>query len=98
MTEDIATIARGLTKAQREDITSNWIAACDCDWGCITTEPADFFDRLEMSGFAKLVPVDDDALEDAFAHERGIEPGGMMWRLTPLGLAVRAYLMENPHD
>lgn len=93
--DDIETIARGLTKAQREDLTSNWDAACDGDWALVTTEASDFFESQEAAGFADLVPVDDDALEDAFAAERGIEKGGSMWRLTPLGLRVRAYLEEQ---
>ena len=88
-------IARGLTKAQREDLTGNWDAACDCDWADITTDPCDFFERQEAMGFAQCVPVTEDDIDGDFAWERGIEIGGSMWELTTLGLAVRAILMEQ---
>lgn len=47
-----------------------------------------FADRMEAAGFIELVPVAKDALEDAFAAERGIEKGGMMYRLTDAGRAA----------
>jgi sulfur relay (sulfurtransferase) DsrC/TusE family protein len=47
-----------------------------------------FADKMEAEGLIELVDVDDDALDDAFAAERGIEKGGMMWRLTAYGRAV----------
>lgn len=43
---------------------------------------------MEAAGYIELVPVDDDALDSAFAAERGIEPGGMMWQLTDAGRAA----------
>jgi hypothetical protein len=91
-------IAAGLSEAQMEDLTCNWDAACDCDWQCVTTDTADFWERQEEAGFAELVPVDEDALQDSFASERGIQLGGMMYRLTPLGLEVRTILERQSHD
>lgn len=70
-----------LTEAKK-DLRANWASFCDADY---FDGAADFSDRMEAAGLAELIPVDDDALEDAFAHERGIEPGGMMWRLTDAG-------------
>lgn len=45
---------------------------------------------MEAAGYIELVPVDDDALDSAFAAERGIEPGGMMWQLTDAARAAIA--------
>lgn len=47
-----------------------------------------FEERMEAAGFIELVPVTQEALEDAFAYERGIRNGGTMWQLTPLGRAI----------
>lgn len=93
--EDIAAIATGLTVAKElhEDLTVNWDAFCDAD---PLPHPREYFpDSLDAAGYAELVPVDDDALDDPFAAERGIEPGGMMWRLRPIGLALRAHLNKT---
>ena len=92
MTQSAHQIAAGLSETQRHDLMRGWDAACDADWQLLLSDPADFFERQEVLGFAELVPVDEEALEDAFAWERGIEPGGSMWSLTPLGLEVRAIL------
>lgn len=40
---------------------------------------------MEKAGYAELVPVTPEALDDPFAAERGIEPGGVMWELTVTG-------------
>jgi hypothetical protein len=65
-----------------EDLRENWHNFCDCDY---FVGAADFPERMEAAGLIELVPVDDDALEDPFADERGILPGGMMWKLTEAG-------------
>ena len=93
--QDIDRIVAGLTKAQREHLTTNWDAACDCDWGDVTTETSNFFERQEAAGFAQCVHVTEDDVDGDFAWERGIEIGGRMWELTPLGLAVRTALTEG---
>ena len=68
-----------------DDLRKHWGAFCDAD----PFDGSDTFpDRMEAAGFVELVPVDDDALEDAFASERGIERGGMMWSLTESGRAA----------
>lgn len=64
------------------DLCANWGRFCDAD----PFEGADTFaDRMEAAGLIELVPVDDEALEQSFAAERGIEPGGTMWVLTDIG-------------
>jgi hypothetical protein len=69
------------------DLRLNWNAFCDCDHfdGRET-----FTDRMEAAGLIELAPVDDEALEDAFAQERGIVRGGYMWRLSTAGRAAMA--------
>ena len=88
-------IARGLTDAKSlaEDHTDNWTAFCDAD--PLPHRRENFPECLEHAGYAEFVSVDADALEDPFASERGIEQDGMMWRLTPLGLAVRKIIQEQ---
>jgi hypothetical protein len=68
-----------------EDLRAHWNAACDADWfeGC-----HDFMERMEAAGFCDLFPVEPEHLDDPFAAERGIEPGGMIWVLTEKGLDV----------
>ncbi len=92
-------IVRKLTKAQhlREDLLDNWDALCSGDPPPHPRDDPGFPESLEEQGFVELVPVDGDALEHPFASEIGLEPGGMMWRLTSLGLEVRR-LLENTHD
>lgn len=73
-----------LTEAQR-DLREHWSDFCDAD----PFEGYDTFtERMEAAGLIDLVEVDDEALEDPFAAERGIYPGGMMWGLTPAGRAA----------
>lgn len=71
-------------------LREHWASFCDADPfpGSYT-----FADRMEAAGFIELVPVTKEALEDAFATERGIEKGGMMYRLTDAG---RAALSATP--
>ena len=69
------------------ELEAYWDAFCDCD-----PSPDDFADRMEAAGLIFLDGVTDDDLDDAFASERGIEPGGLIWRLTPAG---RAALSQN---
>lgn len=69
-------------------LRQNFASFCDADPfpGCDT-----FADAMEAAGYIELVPVTKEALEEAFAAERGIEPGGMMYRLTDAGrLALSA--------
>lgn len=92
---DLSTMAAGLSEAQElcEDLTSNWDAFCDAD--PLPHRRENYPEDLERLGYAELVPVDADALDSSFAWERGIVPGGSMWQLTPLGLALRAHLQEH---
>lgn len=95
--DEMIALAAGLSDQQRRDLTSNWDAFCDADPLELMEDVDGFPDRLEALGYAECVPVDADALEDAFAEERGIYPGGMMWQLTPLGIEVRA-LAQSQDD
>lgn len=76
-----------------------WDDYTEADW-LLVKDPTSFLEQCEDVGLAECVPVDDDALNDSFAYERGIEPGGMMWRLTAPGqqryAACRAALNEQP--
>jgi hypothetical protein len=63
-----------------QKLAALWGAFCDAD----PTHP-NFIDDMEQAGLAELVPVDDEALEDSFAAERGIHRGGLMWQLTDAG-------------
>lgn len=65
-----------------EDLRSHWNDFCDCDYfDGVDTFP----ERMEAAGLIKLVLVTREALEDAFALERGIVSGGQMWQLTDGG-------------
>lgn len=64
-----------------------WASFCDADYGDMGMDCDEFISAAESGGLIELVPVDDDALEDAFAEERGIIPGGMMRQLTDKGRA-----------
>lgn len=100
MSMDVAEIAGRLTKAQRDDLTINWDRFCDADRADIRTQDADYPSELEAAGFVILDEVSADDLETPFAWELGIEPGGSVYRLTSLGLAVRANLLNQDtyHD
>ncbi len=55
---------------------------CDCD----PFEGADTFqERMEARGYIKMRRATRADLEDPFAYERGIEPGGNVWDLTAKG-------------
>ncbi|WP_294138298.1 hypothetical protein [Sphingomonas sp.] len=92
---DPAEITAGLTKAQRDDLTSNWDAFCDGDRGDVRSDDPQYPWALEEAGFVSWDSVEADDLDDPFAWERGIEPGGTIYRLTPLGLSVRASLHDT---
>jgi len=86
MTETSAReIAAGLSEAQKADLTTNWDAACDCDWSDVTTDPSSFFERQEEAGFAQCVPVTEDDIDGDFAWERGIEIGGSGYHTSDKG-------------
>lgn len=69
----------------REDLRKHWGAFCDAD----PFDGADTFtERMEARGFIQLRPVRKADLEQSFAAERGIEPGGSLWELTKAGHAV----------
>lgn len=68
-------------------LRQHWSSFCDADPFPGSDK---FADRMEAAGFIELVPVTKAALQDAFAAERGIERGGMMYRLTDAGRAVLA--------
>ncbi|MER9217929.1 hypothetical protein NKI48_03190 [Mesorhizobium sp. M0644] len=75
-----------LTAAQK--LRACWHDFCDAD-----PVPPEFAEDMERAGYAELVSVDADALDDPFAYERGIIPGGSMWQLTEAG---RAALQQEP--
>ncbi len=95
MQNDVATIARGLTKAQRLALTSDWDHFCQCDWQEMSCDVDGFEEALEAAGFVEFDAVSDDDLQQPFADELGIEAGGSVWRLTKLGAAVRAHLLTE---
>jgi hypothetical protein len=78
MTDETADAAH----RDREDLRKHWHDFCDAD----PFEGGDTFaERMEARGFIRLRPVKKADLEQAFAAERGIEPGGMLWELTKIG-------------
>lgn len=68
-----------------EELRAHWDDFCDCD--CFPTYDG-FVERMEVAGLVEWRRVDDDDLEQSFADEKGIEPGGMIYDLTAKGLAV----------
>jgi hypothetical protein len=64
-----------------EEVAAHWNAFCDSEPGV----PDGFDDRMEAAGLAELRAVTAEDLEQAFAAERGIERGGMIWCLTAEG-------------
>ena len=83
----------------RDQFAAMWDDFTEADWQLVK-DPTMFLEQCEIAGLAECVPVDDEALEERFAAERGIEPGGMMWRLTVAGharyAASRAALASKP--
>lgn len=73
-----------------EALRGYWSAACDCDPvdHDAREEGGDLFDAWEAAGLIRLRAVTKDDLDDAFAAEKGIEPGGSVWELTPAGRAA----------
>lgn len=74
-----------MTDIPTNDFKKNWSSFCDADQ---FEGREDFAERMEAAGLIELVPVDNNALDDAFAAQRGIEKGGFMWRATDAGLRV----------
>lgn len=69
-----------------------WADFCECDCDRIDNdacgEGVDLTDVWEEAGLIFLRSVDEDDLDDVFAAERGIEPGGNVWDLTDAGRAA----------
>lgn len=80
-----------------DNFAAMWTDWADADWQLVT-DPTTFLEQCEDAGLAECVEVDDDALDDAFAAERGIEPGGMMWRLTDAGRERYAAPLPTPPE
>lgn len=77
---------RPLTAEDVEIIRDYWSAYADADWHLIPEAIRDDFDaRLVAAGLAEWRDVTPDDLEDAFAHDRGLEASGSCLDLTPLG-------------
>jgi hypothetical protein len=75
------------------DLTANWESFCDAD----AFEGSDtFLERMEQAGYIEAVPVTKEALDDPFAYERGIVPGGTMWQLTKAGREAIARAASTP--
>lgn len=83
-----------------EALRQYWHAACDCDPvdDDAVEDGGDLFDAWEAAGLIVLDAVDDDDLDDAFAYERGIVPGGSCWRLTPAGDAALTAALATPGE
>lgn len=64
----------------RAALRRHWASFCDAD-----PVPEGFIDRMEAAGLAQCRAVEPDDLEESFADERGIYPGGMVWELTDAG-------------
>ena len=68
----------------RDMFADMWDDFTECEYRLI--EDVDvFLESAEVLGLAEFIPVDDDALRDPFASERGLEKGGIMWSLTKAG-------------
>jgi hypothetical protein len=83
MTTDIASIARGLTKAQREALTGD--------------PNADMPSQVALDFIAmRLIKP---CLKDPFAQDiTHIQADDLCMGWTQKGLAVAAYLKDHPHD
>lgn len=68
-----------------------WSAICDCDWHQVPEAIMETYEDILISeGLAKWGAVDADDLDNPFAEEIGIVPGGSVLRLTPAGRAAFA--------
>lgn len=72
----------GRVKLTPDEFRQHWPAFCDCD--AIPIE--DFGDKAEDAGFIYTRAVKKADLDRSFAAELGIEPGGLIYDLTPAGL------------
>ena len=80
MADTLMEIAERGELSPEVELRAYWAAFCDCD-----PTPDDFQDRMEAAGLIVLDAVNDDDLDNPFASELGIEPGGTVWRLTDRG-------------
>lgn len=80
----------------KEALRRYWSAYCDADWHLIDDDACEdggsLPDTWEAAKLIKLDAVNNYDLDDSFASERGIVPGGSVWRLTTAG---RAALTED---
>ncbi len=77
-----------MTAAQK--LRAYWHDRCDAD-----PVPDEFDDEMEAAGYISARAVTDDDLDESFAYERGIFPGGMVWELTSAGRAALAEGSRN---
>ena len=85
---DIEAIARGLTKARLTAL-----------WNLGANEGRDGWQPAPHDGWRKSGQACSGLVSTGLAekgYNRRISPPPPEYRLTPLGLAVRAYLLENP--
>lgn len=65
----------------KDVFAEEWERFCDAD----PTEDPDFIDHALDAGLVTFKRVNKEALQEAFAAERGIIPGGEMYVLTKKG-------------
>ncbi len=70
-----------------QELAKHWDDFCDGDRRDI---PDGFEDRMIDAGLVDFREVEASDLDNAFAHERGIEEGGMIYVLTKQGRAMIA--------
>lgn len=85
MADTLMEIAERGELAPEVELRAYWSGFCDCD-----PTPDDFQDRMEAADLIYLDTVNEDDLDNSFAGELGIEPGGSVWRLTDKGLEALA--------
>lgn len=79
--------AKRMTEKQWQDLFDlrlHWTTFCLCD----PIPVDDFIERMEAAKYVRLCKVTRDDLDQTFAEELGIVPGGMIWRLTKKGRAA----------
>lgn len=67
-----------MTPAQK--LPACWHDFCDAD-----PVPPEFAEDMEAAGYTRLRSVTKQDLQESFAAERGIYPGGSVWELTKAG-------------